>query len=351
MPAAAVGASGDGTDASFQFPVSSFQTSFSFLVSRFYEDGPREEWCQMFGDADRAHTGAAAAVGDAEGFVQVEVADIGADVAGSAQADLRVHVGAVHVDQAAVVVDDLAYFLDAFLEDAMSGGVSDHDAGEVVFSAAAALARRSGMSMLPWASHSTGTTVVESDDGGGGVGAVGGWWGLGRCYGRGWWVRGILVCRTGPRTARTRGTPVCRGTRFGFLSGLRGRRGWRGGRPSPWLAGVGLEGDGGEAMILGEPGFEVLKSIAGSRRSLVGGGEGMEAGEFRPGDGEHFRGGVELHGAGAEGNHGLAKREIAGFEALNVAEHFVLGVEGIEDGVCEEGGGAGFKFGGNAQTS
>ena len=56
--------------------------------------------------ADGAHARAAAAVGNAEGLVQVQVADVGADVAGPAEADLGVHVGAVHVDLAAVAVDD-----------------------------------------------------------------------------------------------------------------------------------------------------------------------------------------------------------------------------------------------------
>jgi hypothetical protein len=39
---------------------------------------------QMRLHADRAHARAAAAMGDAEGLVQVEVADIGADLAGPA---------------------------------------------------------------------------------------------------------------------------------------------------------------------------------------------------------------------------------------------------------------------------
>jgi hypothetical protein len=41
----------------------------------------REERGEVLDHADRAHAGAAAAVRDAEGLVQVEVADIGADVA------------------------------------------------------------------------------------------------------------------------------------------------------------------------------------------------------------------------------------------------------------------------------
>ena len=67
-----------------------------------------EERGEVLGHADRAHAGAAAAVGDAEGLVQVEVADVGPDVAGAGEADLGVHVGPVHVDLPAGVVDDLA---------------------------------------------------------------------------------------------------------------------------------------------------------------------------------------------------------------------------------------------------
>jgi hypothetical protein len=42
----------------------------------------RQEGREVRLDADRAHAGAAAAVRDAEGLVQVEVADVGAVVAG-----------------------------------------------------------------------------------------------------------------------------------------------------------------------------------------------------------------------------------------------------------------------------
>ena len=66
----------------------------------------------MLRHADRAHARAAAAVRNAERLVQVEVADVGADVARAAQADLRVHVRAVHVHLPAVLVHDLADVLD-----------------------------------------------------------------------------------------------------------------------------------------------------------------------------------------------------------------------------------------------
>ena len=74
---------------------------------------PGQERREVLRHADRPHAGPAAAVRDGEGLVQVEVADVGADVAGRGQADLGVHVGAVHVHLAAVPVDDGADVLDA----------------------------------------------------------------------------------------------------------------------------------------------------------------------------------------------------------------------------------------------
>ena len=67
---------------------------------------PRKEWRQLPRDGDRAHARPAAAVRNAEGLVQVEMADVGADVPRAAQADLRVHVRAVHVDLPAMLVND-----------------------------------------------------------------------------------------------------------------------------------------------------------------------------------------------------------------------------------------------------
>src|SRR5690242_11757854 len=92
-----------------------------------------QERNEMFRHANRANAGSAAAVRNAEGFVQVQMADVGADVAGTGETDLGVHVGAVHIDLSAVGVDNVANFADGFLEHAVSAGVGDHEAGEVVF--------------------------------------------------------------------------------------------------------------------------------------------------------------------------------------------------------------------------
>ena len=93
--------------------------------------GRRQEGHEMRRHADRAHARPAAAMRDAKGFVQIQMADIRADIPRPAEADLRVHVRAVHVNLPAVRVDDLANFLDAFLEHAVRGGIGHHEAGQV----------------------------------------------------------------------------------------------------------------------------------------------------------------------------------------------------------------------------
>ncbi len=88
-----------------------------------------QEGNQVFHHADGADAGAATAVGDAEGFVQVQVAHVAAEFAGGGHADQGVHVGAVHVHAAAVAVHQGAQFLHAGFKHAVRAGVGDHDGG------------------------------------------------------------------------------------------------------------------------------------------------------------------------------------------------------------------------------
>ena len=61
-----------------------------------------------------------------EGLVEVEVADVGADVARIGEADLRVHVGAIHIKLSSASVNDVAHLLDVHLEDTMRGRIGNH---------------------------------------------------------------------------------------------------------------------------------------------------------------------------------------------------------------------------------
>src|SRR2546428_436977 len=73
---------------------------------------PRQTWREMFRHADRSNASPPAAVRNAESFVQIQMANIRADVAGPAKADLRVHVCAIHVNLTAMRMNDLADFPD-----------------------------------------------------------------------------------------------------------------------------------------------------------------------------------------------------------------------------------------------
>ena len=86
---------------------------------------------EMRRHADRPDAGSAAAMRDAERLVQVEMADIGADRRGAGQPDLRVEVGAVHVDLAAARVDDLADLADRRLEHAVRLGIGHHQRRQI----------------------------------------------------------------------------------------------------------------------------------------------------------------------------------------------------------------------------
>ena len=83
-------------------------------------------------DRHRPAAGASAAVGRRKGLVQIEVHDVDAEIAGTGDADERVHVGAIHVDQRTFAVDDLSGFDDVFFKDAERVGVGHHERGDIV---------------------------------------------------------------------------------------------------------------------------------------------------------------------------------------------------------------------------
>ncbi|MCY1505208.1 hypothetical protein D9M68_394050 [compost metagenome] len=92
---------------------------------------------------------------------------------------------------------------------------------------------------------------------------------------------------------------------------------------------VGLHGDGVETGDGAEPGLQLVDHQLVAQ-GLVPWGEGVQLGEFRPGDGDHLTGGVELHGAGAQGNHRLVQRQVLVLQLLEVTQHLGFAVVGIE---------------------
>ena len=73
----------------------------------------------MGGDTDRPHARTAAPMWNAERLMEIQMTDVSADVGRPAQPDLRIHIGAVHIDLSALSMDDLAKTADAFLEHAV----------------------------------------------------------------------------------------------------------------------------------------------------------------------------------------------------------------------------------------
>mgnify|MGYP004118326499 CR=1 FL=1 len=79
---------------------------------------------------NRSHAWATAPVGDAEGLVQVEMADIGTERTRTAKPDLRIEVGPIEVHLPTVLMHNGADLTDAGFKDAVGGGVGDHQCGD-----------------------------------------------------------------------------------------------------------------------------------------------------------------------------------------------------------------------------
>lgn len=71
--------------------------------------------------------------------------------------------------------------------------------------------------------------------------------------------------------------------------------------------------------------------------SLVKGHKGMQVSQLRPADGNHFSGGVQLHGAATQGNHGVREGQVLVLQPLQVAQHLVLTLIEVKDFVLQEG--------------
>ncbi len=73
---------------------------------------------------------------------------------------------------------------------------------------------------------------------------------------------------------------------------------------------------------------------------LIGWCERMQVSELRPGNRDHFRSGVQLHGAGTERNHATIQRQITVSEEAQIAQHLGFRVIGVEHRMGQKRGGA-----------
>ena len=102
-----------------------------FARFRIENEFSRQKCSKMFGNADWSHAGPAAAVRNAKGLVQIQMANVRAIITGTAEADLRIHVRAIHVNLTAVRMHDVANFANGCFENAVRGGIGHHQRGEI----------------------------------------------------------------------------------------------------------------------------------------------------------------------------------------------------------------------------
>src|SRR5262249_46852093 len=76
-------------------------------------------------------TWAAPAMRRGEGLVQVQVHEVYTEVAGTNLADVRVHVGAVHVEQAALGMHKVGDLVNLVLKHTQRIGIGQHERGDV----------------------------------------------------------------------------------------------------------------------------------------------------------------------------------------------------------------------------
>jgi len=63
--------------------------------------------------------------------MQIQVHHVHAEVPGTGLADQGIHVGAVHVEQGALGVEDVGDLMNLTLEDANGAGIGEHQRGRV----------------------------------------------------------------------------------------------------------------------------------------------------------------------------------------------------------------------------
>ena len=85
-------------------------------------------------------------------------------------------------------------------------------------------------------------------------------------------------------------------------------------------AGIRLQTDAGITGGLAQPVAQLLVQL-GVAEQLVSRCKRVDVGKFRPGNGQHFTGSVEFHGARAERNHAAVQRQVFVRQPAYVAQH------------------------------
>ena len=86
----------------------------------------RQKRLEMGRDPDRTNPRAATTVGNAEGLVQIQMADIGAKGTGAAHPHLGIEVGAIEIHLASVLMHQRADLSNPGFKHPVGGGIGDH---------------------------------------------------------------------------------------------------------------------------------------------------------------------------------------------------------------------------------
>ena len=254
-------------------------------------------------DADRPHARPATAVGDAKGLVQIHVRHVGTELRRLRQTHQRIQVGTIHVHLAAVLMNDIADLANPLFVHPMGRGVGDHQAGQVL---------RMGLGLAAQVVDIDVALLIAGHQ---------------HCAHASHFRRG----RVGAMRRSGNQADLAVRLAIGFMV-------FADRQQSGVLAlgpGVGLHADGIEAGDGPQHGFQLINHLPVTPRLRLG-SKGMHAGEFRPGDGDHLAGGVELHGAGAQRDHRVIQRQILVLQRLYIAQHGAFRVMPVEYRVLQQ---------------
>ena len=230
------------------------------------------------------------------------MANVGTDNSGVRQAHLRIHVCTVHVYLCTAIMDDAADFYDFRLKNTVGGRISDHQCSQIVF-----VLFRFGTQV----SHINISLLIACTSHGSETGLDG------RC--------GVgTMSRCGNQHFVTMSlSDVLQISADHTETGIFARS-----------TGVRLQTDTCKTCNDSQFFAEIVNQFTVSL-CLVFGYKRMHTHKFRTAEGQHFCRSIQLHGAGAKGNHGVGKGDILTVKALDIAHHLRFRMIFIEHFMCQ----------------
>mmetsp|Transcript_2252 Transcript_2252/g.3946 ORF Transcript_2252/g.3946 Transcript_2252/m.3946 type:complete len:278 (-) Transcript_2252:875-1708(-) len=260
----------------------------------------RKEGCKVGRHTNRAYAGSATTMGDAECFVQVEMANISTDDSWTGQAHLRVHIRAVHVHLPPSIMDHINDLHNLLLEHSKGTRIRHHERSHVL---PVLLYFRTQILQI----NIPLVVVVHHHH-------------LHSCHGR--------ARRIGPVRALGNQADVTMPLSNMLQVILDGEQSC----VFASSATVRLGAHGREARDLRQVLVKVLNELVIPLHLIVR-REGVHVRKRGPRHGDHLRGGVELHGTRSKRDHGVIQRQITIFKSFQIPEHLCLGVMLMEDGM------------------